>query len=144
MISIDKTLIPHCYVEEKKFDWGEPYTCITPIFNVNVDPKLSDIEFTIDILGKNNFKDNLMKLYNILLNQEEKQRLYPFNDTISDRKLLLQKISDYLAENALHIVPWKKDDEYELADETTYLEMIEHDLQRKLNYERKNHQMKEI
>lgn len=137
MIHIDKTFVPHCYVEEKKFDWGEPYTHVTPIFNVNVSPELSDIEFTIEILGKNNFKDNLVKLYNILLNHEEKQRLYPFSDTISDRGTLLQKISDYLAENAAYTAPWKEEDEYELADETTYLEHIEHDLDRKLCYERK-------
>lgn len=136
MVSIDKTFIPHCYVEEKKFDWGEPYTCITPIFNVGADPELSDIAFTIEILGKNNFKDNLMKLYNILLNQEEKQRLHPFSDTISDRESLLQKISGYLAENAVYTAPWKAEDEYELADETIYLEYIEHDLDRNLCYER--------
>lgn len=137
MIYIDKTCKPYCYVEEKKFDWGEPYTCITPIFNVDINPELTDMEYTIEILGKNNFKDNLMNLYNILLNREETQRLHPFNDTITDRETLLQKISGYLAINTPYTAPWKKDDDYELADETTYLQTIEHDLQRKLYYERK-------
>ena len=52
MIYIEKSTFPHCYIEEKKFDWGEPYDDITPIFNLSIDPDLSDIEYTIEVLGK--------------------------------------------------------------------------------------------
>lgn len=137
MIYINKTTIPHCYIEEKKFEWGEPYICTTPIFNVNINSELSDIEFTIELLGKNNFKETLLKLYNILLNREEKQRLHCLCNTITNRESLLKKINDYLAENTNNLAPWK--DNYEAIDETYYLEMIEHDLQRKLCYETKNY-----
>ncbi len=137
MIYIDKTTIPHCYIEEKKFEWGETYTCTTPIFNVSINPELPNIEFTIELLGKNNFKDTLLKLYNILLNLEEKERLDDLSDAITNRESLLKKINDYLAKNTNNRAPWK--DNYEVIDETYYLEMIEHDLQRKLCYETKNY-----
>ncbi len=29
---IDTETIPHCKIEEKKFEWGEPYEIQTPIF----------------------------------------------------------------------------------------------------------------
>lgn len=135
MILIDKTTVPHCFVEEKKFDWGEPYTHTVPIFNVCVDPELSDIEFTIEILGKNNFKNGLSKLYNILLNHEEKQRINHCKDSIVERDLLLKKINDYMSRNSNDKAPWQG--EYEQEHEIMYLEMIETDIKRPLCYERK-------
>ncbi|OJV53591.1 MAG: hypothetical protein BGO31_01640 [Bacteroidetes bacterium 43-16] len=136
MTYIDKTSLPHCYVVEKKFEWGEPYTSIKPIFNVGADPGLSDIEFTIELLGQNNFKAILAKLYNILLNHEEQQRLDHFEGPVTDRSLLLEKINTYLAENAPYKSPWEEEDEYGQEYELLYLEIIETELQRNLCYER--------
>lgn len=95
MIYIDKSTIPHFYIEEKKFDWGEPYDDIIPIFNLSIDPDLSDIEFTIEVLGKNNFKINLEKLYNILVNREEYERIENCNSPILNREFLLNNINTY-------------------------------------------------
>lgn len=38
MIYIDKSTFPHCYIQEKKFDWGEPYYEMTPILIYRLIP----------------------------------------------------------------------------------------------------------
>lgn len=138
MIYIDKNTYPHSYIEEKKFDWGEPYDDITPIFNLSIDPELSDIEFTIEVLGKNNFKINLEKLYNILLNNEESDRIENCNTPILNREFLLHNIHTYLSANVDKTSPWKQYyDRY--FTENDYLESIEKDLNRTLLFERKEY-----
>ena len=138
MIYIEKSTFPHCYIEEKKFDWGEPYDNITPIFNLSIDPDLSDIEYTIEVLGKNNFKINLEKLYNILLNHEENDRIENFNTPIFNRELLLRNIQKYLNSNENQISPWEQSyDRY--PTENDYLESIEKDLNKILLFERKEY-----
>ncbi|MFH6995888.1 hypothetical protein [Flavobacterium sp. FlaQc-48] len=138
MIYIDKSTFPHSYIEEKKFDWGEPYDDITPIFNLSIDPDLSDIEYTIEVLGKNNFKINLEKLYNILLNNEENYRIENFNNVITNRELLLNNINTYLNYNINKTSPWEQSfDRY--PTENDYLESIERDLNRILLFERKEY-----
>jgi hypothetical protein len=138
MIHIDKTTFPHCYIEEKKFDWGEPYDVITSIFNLYIDPQLSDIEYTIEVLGKNNFKINLEKLYNILLNKEEYDRIKNFNTPIFNRELLLNNIQRYLDSNKDRTSPWKQYYDGYLT-ENDYLKSIEEDLNRILLFERKEY-----
>lgn len=138
MIYIDKNTFPHCYIEEKKFDWGEPYDDITPIFNLSIDPELSDIEFTIEVLGKNNFRINLEKLYNILVNREENDRLENFNNIITNRELLLNNINTYINYNIDKTSPWEQSfDRY--PTENDYLESIEEDLNRTLLFDRKEY-----
>jgi hypothetical protein len=138
MIYIDKSTFPHCYIEEKKFDWGEPYDDITPIFNLSIDPELSDIEFTIEVLGKNNFKINLEKLYNILVNREENDRIENFNNVITNRELLLNNINTYLNYNIDKTSPWEQSfDRY--PTENDYLQSIEEDLNRTLLFDRKEY-----
>ncbi|MCC9074380.1 hypothetical protein LNQ49_22560 [Flavobacterium sp. F-65] len=135
MVYIDKKTVPHCYVEEKKFEWGEPYTISIPIFNLSVNPELSNIEFTIEVLGKNNFKNNLGKLYNILINKEEKHRINNLNEPILNREFLVKKIIDFIDENINNIAPWEN--EFTSAAEEFYLEWIEDDLKRELLFEKK-------
>ncbi|AWH85052.1 hypothetical protein HYN59_07890 [Flavobacterium album] len=136
MIYIDKKTVPHCYVEEKKFEWGEPYTVDTPIFNVCIDPQLSDIEFTIEILGRNNFRQNLEKLYNILINRDENYRLNNLTEPVLNREFLIEKIAGFIADNKNNIAPW--DNEYDVgSDEEFYLEWISKDLNRILLFEKK-------
>lgn len=139
MIYIDKNTFPYCYVEEKKLDWGEPYTHITPIFNVSIDPALSPIAFTIEVLGKNNFKLNLEKLYNILLNEEEQERIENCNTPVLDRELLLHTITTYLYTTINNSAPWLHYYEEHLAAvyESLYLQSIEEALGRKLWQDRK-------
>lgn len=139
MIHIDKNTFPYCYIEQKKFDWGEPYDTITPIFNLSINPELSDIEYTIEVLGKNNFKINLEKLYNILLNNEENDLVENFNTIIFNRNFLLNNINTYLSSNSNKISPWKHYNEEHLEHffENHYLESIEKDLDRILLFDRK-------
>lgn len=138
MIYIDKNTYPHCYIEEKKFDWGEPYDDITPIFNLSIDPDLPDIEFTIEVLGKNNFKINLEKLYNILVNREENDRIENFNNVITNRELLLNNINTYINYNIDKTSPWEQSfDRY--PTENDYLESIEEHLNRILLFDRKEY-----
>lgn len=134
MIYIDKTIFPHCFVEEKKFEWGEPYIQTFPIFDLVINPELSDIEFTSEILGKNNFKSNLKKLYNILINREESFRLPNFNEVILNREFLIDIILDFSNESINKVAPWET--EFYIIGEEFYLEMIEDDLKRSLIFDR--------
>ncbi|WP_289661473.1 hypothetical protein [Flavobacterium panacagri] len=138
MIYINKSTFPFCYVEEKKFEWGEPYEDVTPIFNLSIDPKLSDLEYTIEVLGKNNFKNNLLKLQNILVNREENIRIEHFNDLITDREVLLNRIKIYLESNSDKISPWDLH-YYVCFNENDYLESIENETNRILLFERKEY-----
>lgn len=141
MIYIDKSTFPYCYIEEKKFDWGEPYDDITPIFNLSINPDLSDIEFTIEVLGKNNFKINLGKLYNILVNREENERIENCNISISNREFLLNNINTYLSANLNNTPPWNKHygEDFENTYESLHLESIEESINRKLLLDRRDY-----
>ena len=136
MIYIDKKTVPYCFIEEKKFEWGEPYIISIPIFNTSVNPNLSNIEFTIEILGKNNFKKNLQNLYNILINKDENYRINNLNEPILNREFLIKKINSFIDENIYNIAPWEN--EFTLVDEEFYLKCIENDLERELYFEKKN------
>lgn len=139
MIYLDKSTFPHSYIEEKKFEWGEPYDEITPIFNLSIDPDLSDIEYTIEVLGKNNFKINLEKLYNILINREENHRIENFNTSILNREFLLNNINIYLNANLNSTSPWKLyyGEHMENIYEDLHLESIEESINRKLLLDRR-------
>lgn len=134
MTYIDKSLVPYCFVTEKKFEWGEPYDDIRPIFNLCADPALSDMAFTIEILGRNNFKKHLASLYNILLNREEYERISVPMEPVSNREQLLENINRFQEEHARDIAPWE--DEFNAFDEAFYLKKIEAELERVLLYER--------
>lgn len=62
MSYINKSTIPFCHVQEKKFDWGEPYTTYNPIFKISPISEEFSLEDSIIILGKNNFKKQLLRL----------------------------------------------------------------------------------
>jgi hypothetical protein len=136
MIYIDKKTVPYCYIEEKKFEWGEPYTVDTPIFDLCVNPELPDLEFTIEILGKNNFKSNLTKLYNILINKEESYRLDNLTEPVVNRELLIERIDSFISYNEGSVAPWDHENNIG-CDEEFYLEWIGEDLKRALLFEKK-------
>lgn len=134
MSYIDKSVVPHCFVTVKFFEWGEDYNEYLPIFNLCADPALSDMAFTIEILGLNNFKESLSALYNILLNREEYERIGEHIEPISKRAQLLARIDHFQEENKRHEAPW---DKYrDILDAAWYLEKIETELNRTLLYER--------
>ncbi len=134
MTYIDKSVVPHCFITAKTFDWGEPYEDITPIFNLCADPALSDMAFTIEILGLNNFNDSLSHLYNILLNREEYGRISMDMEPIARREQLLERIDHFQKENASKKAPWHH--YFDALTEAFYLEKIEEELSRTLLYER--------
>ena len=134
MSYIDKSVVPYCFVTVKFFKWGEDYNEYRPIFNLCADPGLSDIAFTIEILGLNNFKDSLSHLYNILLNREEYERISEDMEPVSNREQLLARIDHFQKENTAHQAPWNK--YMDIADEAWYLEQVEAELNRPLFYER--------
>jgi len=130
-MNIDKSTKPHCKLEERTFEWGEPYIVITPLFDISASEYLSSIEFSIDIFGMNNIKEQLLRIYNKLSNYEEYE-LENFHDSIENRDLLIDKIDKYLEVNLNAITPWEKYKEY--YDEMWIIEQLEDILVRKLVY----------
>lgn len=134
MSYIDKSVVPYCFITVKTFEWGEDYNEMTPIFNLCADPALSDIAFTIEILGLNNCKDSLLDLYNILLNREEYERISADMEPITNREQLLERIDHFQKENASKKAPWNHYSD--ILEEAFYLEKIEKELNRTLLYKR--------
>jgi hypothetical protein len=91
---IDKETKPHCTLIEKKFEWGEPYTIMTPIFLIPTSEYTSLLEFSIDIYGENNFKQQLIFLYNKLRNYED-DCLENLDKSIKNREGLINRINTY-------------------------------------------------
>lgn len=130
-MKIDSTTIPKCQIEEKKFSWGEPYSKITPIFEMSITKELSDIEFCIELYIKNNFRDQLLEFYNVLTNYEENSRVENFEGTIPDqlREILLKKIKLFL-DSPEKLTPWKKYNE--LLTELDYMHLFEEEFEKKI------------
>lgn len=130
-MKIDSTTFPKCRIDEKRFSWGEPYTTITPIFDMNISEQLSDLEFCIELYIKNNFRNQLLGFYNVLTNCEENDRIEHFKGTISNilRKNLLSKIKLFL-DSPEKLTPWKKYDE--IFTELDYLHLFDEEFKRKI------------
>ncbi|WP_106794275.1 hypothetical protein [Aquimarina sp. Aq78] len=130
-MKIDSTTIPKCQIEEKRFSWGEPYTEITPIFEMSIAQELSDIEFCIELYIKNNFRNQLLEFYNVLTNYEENDRIENFDGTIPEqlREILLKKIKLFL-DSTQKLTPWEKYNE--LLKELDYLYLFEEKFDRKI------------
>ncbi|OOV17647.1 hypothetical protein [Flavobacterium sp. LM4] len=93
MENIDFETNPICKIEEKKFDWGEPYNIYTPIFKTNIEHNLSLLEFSIELFGKNNLKKQLTLLHNKLTNHEELSSVENLNEEIFNREHLIDLIN---------------------------------------------------
>ncbi|MGY3794892.1 hypothetical protein [Aquimarina sp. 433] len=132
-MKIDSSTIPKCQIEEKKFAWGEPYIEITPIFEMSINEALSDIEFCIELYVKNNFRNQLLEFYNVLINHEEYYRIDHFKGTISDElhEVLLKRIKLFL-DSPEELTPWKKYNE--IQGELDYLYLFEDKFDRKILY----------
>jgi len=129
---IDLETVPICKFEEHFFDWEEPYTVMTPIFDIELSDSLSDIEFAVEFYGRNNFKAQLNRLRNKLLNYDD-EMIENLNEPIANRKEIIQTIEGHLERNKAQITPWEK---YEIDhDELEYIEGWERiSLNRKLLY----------
>lgn len=132
MENFDFETNPICKIKEEKFDWGEPYNIYTPIFKTDIEENLSLLEFSIELLGKNNFKKQLILLHNKLINYEELNSIENLNDEIFDREHLIDLINKYIIINDKYDTPWEK---YGLSiKEIDYINLLEEMLDLKLNY----------
>ncbi|MGG8497081.1 hypothetical protein ACQY1Q_11725 [Tenacibaculum sp. TC6] len=128
---IDNDTFPICKLEEKKFSWGEPYLHMTPIFDMKIPKELSDLEFSIEIFIKNNFKNQLLYFYNVLTNYEENNRIENYEGGLSEpsRKELLVKIKNEL-DSQKKVRPWEKYDDY--REELDFLYVFQEEFNRKI------------
>ncbi|MFK7033401.1 hypothetical protein [Flavobacterium oreochromis] len=131
MIYIDKDTVPSCKIEEKKFEWGEPYNIYMPIFNL-IDLSSSRLENSIKLFGENNFKQQLLLIYNTINNFEEFEKLENYGGEEFNRKDILELINSYLKKNQNLVAPWYK---YNIGlDENDYLKYVEEETQDSLCY----------
>ncbi|MFZ4927555.1 hypothetical protein [Chryseobacterium sp. Mn2064] len=128
---IDIETIPHCKIEEKKFDWGEPYSIHTPIFILN-KTSVSELENSIILFGENNFKQQLSSLYNVIVNHEEFERLENYIGEEFNRKEILELINSFIQKNKGLMSPWEK---YDIGlTEYDYIRYVEEQLKKSLCY----------
>lgn len=128
---IDIETIPNCKIEEDKFEWGEPYDIQTPIFIFKKN-STSKLENSIILFGENNFKQQLLSLYNVITNHEESEKLENYTGEEFDRKTILELINSFIKKNESLIAPWEK---YQLLfTEYDYIEYCEKQLQESLCY----------
>ncbi|SDI13621.1 hypothetical protein [Chryseobacterium jejuense] len=104
---IDIETIPNCKIEEDKFEWGEPYDIHTPIF-IFKKFSTSKLENSIILFGENNFKQQLLSLYNVIINHEESEKLENYTGDEFDRKAILELINSFIKKNESLIAPWEK------------------------------------
>ncbi|CAI8876707.1 hypothetical protein [Chryseobacterium sp. IT-36CA2] len=127
---IDDSTVPSCKIEEKKFEWGEPYELYTPIFNF-ADLSDSKLENSIKLFGKNNFKQQLLLIYNIINNYEEFENIENYNGELFEREEILNLIKFYINRNENLISPWEK---YDIGlKEYDFIKYLDEKLE-KLNY----------
>lgn len=132
MRDIDKSTVPFCWAEHKKFDWGEPYTVYHPIFKISPTNPVFTLEDSIIIIGENNLKKQLLSLHNAITNYEEFDRIVNYNDEKFDRIKILELIDFYLKENEGKLTPSEKYDGYNY--ELLYISSIEYEAKRKLHF----------
>lgn len=104
---IDIETIPQCKIEEEKFEWGEPYDVHTPIF-IFKKFSASKLENSIILFGENNFKQQLLSLYNVIINHEEFERIENYTGEEFDRKAIIELIYSFIKKNEGLVAPWEK------------------------------------
>lgn len=116
---IDYSTSPKCEVLIKYFEWGEPYQIFNPLFEIHNIKGDSQIEKSIYFFGKNNFKNQLLLLYNSILNFQE-DRISNLDKVITNREDILKLLDFYLKINESKLSPWKKYSES--LNENDYIE----------------------
>ncbi|MCS4302468.1 hypothetical protein [Chryseobacterium sp. BIGb0232] len=128
---IDTETMPHCKIEEKKFEWGEPYEMQTPVF-IFKKFSASKLENSIILFGENNFKQQLLSLFNVIINHEEFERIENYSGEQFDRKTILELINSFIKKTESLVAPWEK---YRLGfTEYDYVGYIEEQGQESLCY----------
>ncbi|MEJ5106428.1 hypothetical protein [Chryseobacterium sp. MYb328] len=128
---IDTETIPHCKIEEKKFEWGEPYEMQTPVF-IFKKFSASKLENSIILFGENNFKQQLLSLFNVIINHEEFERVENYSGEQFDRKTIVELINSFIKKTESLVAPWEK---YQLGfTEYDYVGYIEEQVQESLCY----------
>lgn len=132
MSYIDKSTIPFCHVQEKKFDWGEPYTAYNPIFKISPISEEFSLEDSIIILGENNFKNQLLLLHNAINNYEDFDRIENYYGETFNREKILKLIDFYIKKNEDYLAPWEKYNNGVM--EFDYIDIMESETKKKINY----------
>lgn len=138
---IDNNTLPKCKLEDKKFEWGEPYTIMTPMFDLDIKKTESKLEYFIDLYGKNNFKIQLLRFYNKINNHEETEGInnFQYEELTQEKRIYLKsKINKYLERNVNRISPWELYEHNNLTElnhlELNYIEKLAMEINKEIYY----------
>lgn len=133
MIKIERNTKPFCLIKEKKMDWGEKYDEYSPMFNIILTSSNYSLEESIVFFGENNFKRQLLSLYNVINNKEEQERIINYNnERIESRPYVLDLIKFYIEKNKDILSPWEK---YDLGlEELDFIKIIIYEMEKELYY----------
>lgn len=133
MIKIERNTKPFCLIKEKKMDWGEKYDEYSPMFNIILTSSNYSLEESIVFFGENNFKRQLLSLYNVINNKEEQERIINYNnERIENRPYILDLIKFYIEKNKDILSPWEK---YDLGlEELDFIKIIIYEMEKELYY----------
>ena len=133
MIKIERNTKPFCLIKEKTMDWGEKYDEYSPMFNIILTSNDNSLEESIVFFGENNFKKQLLSLYNVINNKEEQERIINYNnERIENRPYILDLIKFYIEKNKDILSPWEK---YDLElEELDFIKIIIYEMEKELYY----------
>lgn len=133
MIKIERNTKPFCLIKEKTMDWGEKYDEYSPMFNIILTSNDYSLEESIVFFGENNFKKQLLSLYNVINNEEEQERIINYNnERIENRPYILDLIKFYIEKNKDILSPWEK---YDLElEELDFIKIIIYEMEKELYY----------
>ena len=133
MIKIERNTKPFCLIKEKTMDWGEKYDEYSPMFNIILTSNDYSLEESIVFFGENNFKKQLLSLYNVINNKQEQERIINYNNQrIENRPYILDLIKFYIEKNKDILSPWEK---YDLGlEELDLIKIIIYEMEKELYY----------
>ena len=133
MIKIERNTKPFCLIKEKTMDWGEKYDEYSPMFNIILTSNDYSLEESIVFFGENNFKKQLLSLYNVINNKEEQELIINYNnERIENRPYILDLIKFYIEKNKDILSPWEK---YDLGlEELDFIKIIIYEMEKELYY----------
>ena len=133
MIKVERNTKPFCLIKEKTMDWGEKYDEYSPMFNIILTSNDYSLEESIVFFGENNFKKQLLSLYNVINNKEEQERIINYNnERIENRPYILDLIKFYIEKNKDILSPWEK---YDLGlEELDFIKIIIYEMEKELYY----------
>ena len=114
-------------------DWGEKYDEYSPMFNIILTSNDYSLEESIVFFGENNFKKQLLSLYNVINNKEEQEQIINYNnERIENRPYILDLIKFYIEKNKDILSPWEK---YDLGlEKLDFIKIIIYEMGKELYY----------